>query len=46
MMWRGYVVAVADMKGTGASFGSWLGPLSPHEAEDAYDMTDWSYYEQ
>ncbi|MGA0266451.1 MAG: CocE/NonD family hydrolase [Lysobacterales bacterium] len=37
----GYVVAVADVRGYGASFGvseTWLGP---RQAEDARDITDW-----
>jgi putative CocE/NonD family hydrolase len=38
---NGYVVAVADIRGYGASFGvseTWLGP---QQAEDARDITNW-----
>lgn len=37
----GYVVAVIDMRGTGASFGSRDGPFSREEILDAYDITEW-----
>ena len=37
----GYAVGVVDVRGTGASFGTWPGPFSPVEALDAYDMTEW-----
>src|SRR4029077_12302834 len=37
----GYVVAIVDVRGSGASFGAWPGPFSPQEARDAYDITEW-----
>jgi putative CocE/NonD family hydrolase len=38
---HGYVVAVVDARGTGASFGQLDGFLSETEARDAYDITEW-----
>ncbi|MDX1431278.1 MAG: CocE/NonD family hydrolase [Gammaproteobacteria bacterium] len=38
---RGYAVVVADVRGTGASFGSRDGFRSPVERADAYDLADW-----
>ncbi|MES2639523.1 MAG: CocE/NonD family hydrolase [Myxococcota bacterium] len=38
---NGYVVAIVDARGSGASFGTRSGPLSPDEARDAYDLTEW-----
>lgn len=38
---HGYVIAVADIRGTGASYGTWPGPFSQAEATDAYDLTEW-----
>ncbi len=37
----GYVVAVVDVRGSGASFGTWKGLFTTQEAEDAYDVTEW-----
>jgi putative CocE/NonD family hydrolase len=37
----GYVVAVVDVRGSGASFGTWDGSFSPKETQDAYDITEW-----
>jgi len=37
----GYVIGVADARGTGASFGSWQGPFAHPEALDGYDITEW-----
>ncbi len=37
----GYVVAFADARGTGASFGSMIGSYARIEAQDAYDLTEW-----
>lgn len=37
----GYVVAVVDTRGRGASFGARRGFLDRTEAQDAYDMTEW-----
>jgi uncharacterized protein len=38
---HGYVIAAADVRGSGASFGATDGWFSPKEAEDAYDVTEW-----
>jgi putative CocE/NonD family hydrolase len=38
---HGYVIAAADIGGTGASFGSIKGNFTPGEASDAYDITEW-----
>jgi putative CocE/NonD family hydrolase len=38
---HGYVVAVVDVRGSGASFGTWEGSFSPKETRDAYDLTEW-----
>ena len=38
---NGYVVAVMDVRGSGASFGTWDGSFSPKETQDAYDITEW-----
>jgi putative CocE/NonD family hydrolase len=37
----GYVVAVADVRGSGASFGVRSAEFTPEEAMDAYDITEW-----
>lgn len=37
----GYVVALADRRGNGASFGSMIGYHPRTEAEDAYDLMEW-----
>jgi putative CocE/NonD family hydrolase len=37
----GYVVAIADVRGTGASFGVRAAEFTPEEAQDAYDITEW-----
>ncbi|MGO8791038.1 MAG: CocE/NonD family hydrolase [Terriglobia bacterium] len=36
-----YVISTADVRGLGASFGVTDGWLSPKEAEDSYDITEW-----
>jgi predicted acyl esterase len=41
LLTHGYVVATADVRGAGASFGVVDGWLSPKETEDAYDITEW-----
>jgi putative CocE/NonD family hydrolase len=41
MLMYGYVVAAADVRGAGASFGTWQGNFSPEETQDAYDITEW-----
>jgi len=37
----GYVFAVADVRGSGASFGTRVDPTPPQESLDAYDITEW-----
>ena len=41
MIKRGYVLAVADVRGSGASFGSWQGIWTKEESQDAYEITEW-----
>ena len=38
---RGYVVATADIRGKGASFGARRGFLDQTEARDGYDLVEW-----
>ena len=38
---NGYAVAVADVRGKGASFGVRNGPADANETNDAYDITEW-----
>ncbi len=38
---HGYVVAFADARGCGASFGAMIGSYARIEAQDAYDLTEW-----
>jgi uncharacterized protein len=38
---HGYVVAFADARGTGASYGAMIGSYTRTEAYDAYDLTEW-----
>jgi uncharacterized protein len=37
----GYVIAVVDVRGGGASYGTYSIPFSQEEANDAYDITEW-----
>ena len=37
----GYILVSVDARGTGASFGTFRGPFSPEETNDAYDLTEW-----
>jgi putative CocE/NonD family hydrolase len=37
----GYILVSVDARGTGASFGTFRGPFSPEETNDAYDITEW-----
>ena len=37
----GYIIVSVDARGTGASFGTFRGPFSPEETNDAYDITEW-----
>lgn len=41
MVYQGYIVAVVDARGSGASFGVRRGEFTPEEAQDAYDITQW-----
>lgn len=41
MLRHGYVVAIADARGCGASFGVRRAVVSDQDAEDAYDITEW-----
>ncbi len=41
MLHHGYIVAIVDVRGSGASFGQSTGPFSPEERWDAYDITEW-----
>jgi putative CocE/NonD family hydrolase len=38
---HGYVVAAVDMRGSGASFGTFEGMYAEAETADAYDITEW-----
>jgi predicted acyl esterase len=38
---HGYVIAIADVRGSGASFGKKLGFFPPEEARDSYDVIEW-----
>lgn len=38
---HGYVLAVADVRGSGASYGTRSGSYSMQDARDAYDVTEW-----
>jgi hypothetical protein len=41
-VWKyGYVIASVDVRGSGASFGTYRGLFSPEETRDAYDITEW-----
>lgn len=37
----GYVIAIADVRGKGASFGVRNGPADANETNDAYDINEW-----
>jgi hypothetical protein len=37
----GYIIVSVDVRGSGASFGTFRGPFSPEETCDAYDITEW-----
>lgn len=41
LLQHGYVIATADVRGSGASFGVTDGWFSPKEAQDSYDVTEW-----
>jgi putative CocE/NonD family hydrolase len=38
---HGYVVAAVDVRGSGASFGTFTGMFNLPETQDAYDITEW-----
>jgi uncharacterized protein len=38
---RGYAWLDVDVRGTGASFGSWMYPWSPDEIRDGAEIVDW-----
>jgi putative CocE/NonD family hydrolase len=38
---HGYVVAAVDVRGSGASFGTFTGMFNLPETQDAYDVTEW-----
>ncbi|HET9910775.1 MAG TPA: CocE/NonD family hydrolase [Anaerolineales bacterium] len=37
----GYVIVSVDVRGSGASFGTYRDLFSPEETRDAYDITEW-----
>jgi hypothetical protein len=37
----GYVIVSVDVRGSGASYGTFEGLFSPEETNDAYDITEW-----
>lgn len=37
----GYVLAAADVRGSGASFGSWQGIWAREETQDAHEIIEW-----
>lgn len=41
LLQHGYVVAAADVRGTGASYGVFSGGTDMTEAYDLYDLTEW-----
>ena len=41
LLQHGYIIATADVRGSGASFGVTDGWFSPKEATDSYDITEW-----
>ncbi|MBS3820112.1 CocE/NonD family hydrolase, partial [bacterium] len=38
---HGYIFASADVRGSGASFGTWQGIFTPEETQDAYEINEW-----
>jgi len=38
---HGYIIGVVDVRGGGASYGTWEGPFTVKEATDGYDITEW-----
>ncbi len=37
----GYVLVNVDVRGSGASFGSWQGIFTPAETQDSFEITEW-----
>ncbi|HSQ79484.1 MAG TPA: CocE/NonD family hydrolase [Candidatus Bathyarchaeia archaeon] len=38
---HGYVIVVVDVRGSGASFGTWRGLFNPEETQDAREIIEW-----
>lgn len=38
---HGYIIVSVDVRGAGASFGTYRGLFTPEETRDAYDITEW-----
>jgi len=38
---HGYILAIVDTRGAGASYGTRRGEFLPEEAQDGYDVTEW-----
>lgn len=38
---HGYIIAVVDVRGSGASFGKWMGIFTKEETQDAYEIIEW-----
>jgi len=38
---HGYIMASADVRGSGASYGSWNGIFTKEETQDAYEINEW-----
>ncbi|OGD18598.1 MAG: hypothetical protein A2Y69_05960 [Candidatus Aminicenantes bacterium RBG_13_59_9] len=38
---HGYILANADVRGSGASFSAWKGIFTPEESRDAHEITEW-----
>jgi putative CocE/NonD family hydrolase len=38
---HGYIIVVVDVRGSGASFGTWQGLFNPDETGDAYEIIEW-----
>ncbi len=37
----GYIIFVVDVRGSGASFGTWRGLFNPEETQDAHEIIEW-----
>jgi putative CocE/NonD family hydrolase len=38
---HGYIIVVVDVRGSGASFGTWQGLFNPDETADAHEIIEW-----